>query len=83
MIVFIQHRKTMDYLTPDRKWTPDGRKALSFPTSSEAFAYCVEHSLGDCDILVRFGGSTPDVRLPFRPGQAAGAPRNSNPPAES
>jgi len=79
MNVFIQNRKTLDYLTADRKWTPDGHNALSFRTSSDAFAYCVEHSLGDCDIVVHFGRSAPDVRLPFRPGQPSTAPSNPDP----
>jgi hypothetical protein len=70
MTVFILDRKTGDYLSADGKWVPDRGAALSFPTSTAAFNYCLEQSLSNCDILLHSGSANKDVRLPFRPGQS-------------
>jgi hypothetical protein len=82
MKVFIQNRKSGDYLSADGRWVPGRESALSFANSTDAFKYCLEQSLGDCDILMYYGRSDLDVRLPFRPGQASGRPKATDPAAE-
>jgi len=74
MTVFIQHRNTGDYLSAEGKWVPEARAALTFARSTDAFNHCLEHSLADCDILLHFGGSQPDVRLPYLPVTEARTP---------
>ncbi len=64
MNILLQNRRTLNFLGPATGWTPDHAKARIFGTGLEAMFYCLNHHIGNMQILGKFADQRMDFAVP-------------------
>ena len=62
--ILLQHRKTLHYMTAEGQWTSEVANAAVFEHVADAGKFARQRPADAVDILMNFGDSQYDVRLP-------------------
>jgi hypothetical protein len=70
--ILIQNRATRWFLGNDNEWTPDLVRARNFETSLHAVAHCLQKTIPDAQIVMKFDApGARDMVVPVPAGDAA------------
>lgn len=64
MKILLQRKSDYHYIKEDGTWTHRAEEAKDWPHGGDAVAYCSEHKLGECQVLLVFRWSEYIIVIP-------------------
>lgn len=64
MTILLQNKQTLNYVEGPAKWTAHAERARVFGTGLEAICFCLNHHIGDMQILGKFVDTRMDFTVP-------------------